>query len=219
MRILIVDEQPLFRDALTMHLEAIYPAAVIFEAGSLTEAEGVLAAYPHFDLIILDIPVLETDGEGWVGIIRKKAVSSKIVVMSCFDDVGMISALIDKGANGYISKSAVAGDVRNALHLVLAGETYVSPVLLAGANIAPQILQHAELNEANSKDSSGLPLTPCQLEVFRLMAQGLPNKSIATQLNRSNGTVKLHVSAILKALKVKNRTEAVQAGTNKLFPQ
>lgn len=215
-RVLIVDGQPLFREALSLHLEAIYPESAVFEANSLNEAQGVLETYSHFDLIVLDIPAIGVDGVEWLHAIRAKAMGSKIVVMSCLDDPAMVKTLIAQGASGYVAKSAGAGDVRNALHLVLAGEIYISPALLVGGAVYQP---HHIANVIEVVERPVLPLTPRQMDVFHLMAQGLPNKSIATQLNCSDGTVKLHVSAILKALHARNRTEAVQVGVDKLIPK
>lgn len=207
MRVLIVDEQPLFREALAMHLEAIYPGAAVFDAGSVAEAQGVLDMYAHFDLIVLDISVPEMDGIAWLRALREKSPDSKFVVMSCRDDPEVAKAIIGQGASGYIAKSAGAGDVRNALHLILAGEIYISPSLLTG-EVATNT--HNDVI-ATPEKKLNLSLTPRQTEILRLLVEGLPNKSIATRLNCSGGTVKLHVSAILRALQVRNRTEAVQA--------
>jgi DNA-binding NarL/FixJ family response regulator len=210
MRILIVDGQPLFREALAMHLKVIYPGSAVFETSTVAEAEGVLEAYTQFELIVLDISVPEMEGVARLCALRDKALGSKIVVMSYLDDPAVAKSTLGQGANGYIAKSAGASELRNALHLVLAGEVYISPSLLANA-AKPSITILPCIPETNS---DGLPLTSRQMEVFRLMAKGLPNKSIASRLNCSDGTVKLHVSAILRALHARNRTEAVQAASN-----
>lgn len=206
MRILIVEGQPLFREALAMHLKVIYPGSAVFETGTVAEATGVLEAYTQFELIVLDISAPEMEGVARLCALRDKALGSKIVVMSYLDDPAVAKSALGQGANGYIAKSAGASELRNALHLVLAGEIYISPCLLVGNMLTA--IPHGVA--ASLQKSPNLPLTPKQLEVFQLMAKGLPNKSIATQLNCSDGTVKLHVSAILKALKVKNRTEAAR---------
>jgi DNA-binding NarL/FixJ family response regulator len=206
MRMLIVDEQPLFREALAMHLEAMYPGVAVFEADNVAEALGMLDMYVHFDLIVLDIPVSKTEGVAWLHALREVSPDSKFVVMSCWDDTARAKALIGQGANGYIAKSAGAGEVRNAMHLILAGEIYISPSLLRGETTA------TVCNTVVTTPAMGVhfSLTPRQTEILHLMTQGLPNKSIANRLNCSGGTVKLHVSAILRALQVHNRTEAVR---------
>jgi DNA-binding NarL/FixJ family response regulator len=206
MRILIVDEQPLFREALGIHLEAMYPEATVFEANSVAEAQGVLSMYARFALIILDASVPGLKGLEWLTILRKTSPDSKIVIISCLADPAVAKELLQQGASGYIAKTAGAGDVRNAIHLVLAGEVYLSPSLLidkSGEFSSPAVRLPAP--------AATHLLTPRQREVMSLMAEGLPNKAIAERLQCSDGTVKLHVSAIFRALGARNRTEAVQA--------
>ena len=215
MRILIVDEQPLFREALTNHLEAIYPGATVFEANTVAEAQGVLAMYSCFSLIILDVSVVGTIGLEWLIVLRKASQGSKLIVISCLDDPILAKEFLRQGADGYIAKSAAAGDVRNAIHLVLAGEVYISPSLLLQKNVFLKTDHPFDNQGGNGSTFIDTLLTSRQVEVFRLMAKGLTNKAISSQLHCSEGTVKLHVSAILKALSVKNRTEAVRLGLDK----
>lgn len=212
MRILIVDGQPLFREALGNLLGRFYPGAAVFEVCSVEEATGVLNQYVQFDLIILEIFSAGQQGLAGLAMLREKSPSALLVVMSGADDAGAARAVIEHGARGYITKSAGVGDVRNALHLILAGEIYISPSMLAEGK--PQIVTPSVPVVAGvAADTSAVEgLTPRQQEVFRLMAQGLPNKSIASRLKCSDGTVKLHVSAILRALHARNRTEAVRVG-------
>ncbi len=206
MRILLVDEQPLFREALGKHLEAMYPEATVFETNTIKEAQGVLAMYAHFELIIMDVSLAQTCGAEWLMVLHQASPKSKIIVMSCLDNTAMAKELLQQGASGYITKSAAVGDVRNAIHLVLAGEIYISPSLLS-EKLSPMSEQKIRLSTVNQTQL----LTQRQQEVISLLAEGLPNKMIAARLNCSDGTVKLHVSAILRALGVRNRTEAVQA--------
>lgn len=212
MRILIVDGQPLFREALGNLLGRFYPRAAVFEVCSVEEATGVLNQYVQFDLIILEIFSAGQQGLASLAMLREKSPSALLVVMSGANDAGAARAVIEHGARGYITKSAGVGDVRNALHLILAGEIYISPSMLAEGKpqiVTPSVPVVAGVTEYASAVAG---LTPRQQEVFRLMAQGLPNKSIAKRLRCSDGTVKLHVSAILRALHARNRTEAVRVG-------
>ncbi|WP_040839364.1 response regulator [Thiothrix nivea] len=216
MRILIVDDHPIFREALGSLLERFYPGAAVFEVGSVEEAVGVLTQYVQFDLIMLDVFLPGDDGATGLALIREKTPQTPVVIMSGADDADIAHKLIEQGARGYIAKSAGAGEVKNALHLILAGEIYISPSLLAGNGnrivVAPE--DEAAAAEPEVDDLPGVAsLTPRQQAVLRLMAKGLPNKSIARELHCSDGTVKLHVSAILRALHVRNRTEAVLAAS------
>ncbi|MGB3916629.1 MAG: response regulator transcription factor [Thiothrix litoralis] len=218
MRILIVDDHPLFREALGSLLERFYPGAAVFEVGSVEEAVGVLSQYADFDLIMLDVFLPGEAGAAGLALIQKKAQQTPVAIMSGADDAEIARKLIEHGARGYIAKSAGVGDVKNALHLILAGEIYISPSMLAEAK-SRLPSDSGNHHPPTKPDSDEMPemagLTPRQREVFRLMAQGLPNKSIARKLNCSDGTVKLHVSAILRALHARNRTEAVQMASRR----
>lgn len=210
MRVLIVDQHPLFREALGNLLEQLYPGAAVFEVGLVEEAVGVLAQYDHFDLIILDIFLPGEDSVANLTLLQDKARGTPIVIMSCVDDPDAVRDVLGRGVRGYITKSAGAGDVKNALHLILAGEIYISPSILIESQQHPAAHSPVETTHGGCR-SDMARLTPRQQEVFHLIAQGLPNKAIARQLKCSDGTVKLHVSAILRALQVHNRTEAVKA--------
>lgn len=205
MRILIVDEQPLFREILGKHLEAMYPDATVFEATTVAEAQGLLAMYTRFTLIILNVSIPGVKGLEWLALLHKSSPDSKMVIISCFDEIEFVEDCIRQGACGYIAKTAGAGDINNAIHLILAGEVYISPSLLIDKS--GSIQQGIRLPIPISSHL----LTPRQQQVMCLIAEGLPNKTIAECLKCSTGTVKLHVSAIFRALGVRNRTEAMQA--------
>jgi Response regulator containing a CheY-like receiver domain and an HTH DNA-binding domain len=212
MRILIVDDHPLFREALGSLLERFYPSAAVFEVGSVEEAEGVVRQYAPFDLIMLDVLLPGQSGVAGLETLHANVTTdTPIVIMSGSDNSEMMNQALAKGARGYIAKSAGVGDVKNALHLILAGEIYISPSMLAEVRQRAETKDPPPPNLLPPVDNSGL--TPRQRDVIRLMARGLPNKSIARELNCSDGTVKLHVSAILRTLHARNRTEAVQEAT------
>jgi len=212
MRILIVDDHPLFREALGSLLERFYPSAAVFEVGSVEEAAGVVRQYAPFDLIMLDVFLPGQSGVAGLETLHASiAAETPIVIMSGSDNSEMMNQALAKGARGYIAKSAGVGDVKNALHLILAGEIYISPSMLAEVRQRAEPKDPPPPNLLPPVDNSGL--TPRQRDVIRLMARGLPNKSIARELNCSDGTVKLHVSAILRTLHARNRTEAVQEAT------
>jgi len=123
------------------------------------------------------------------------------VVVSADEDPVQVSALLGLGVAGYVPKSDPPAVIVSAVRLVLAGGTYVPPRLLAAG--------------AGAGDEAP-ELTPRQLEVLRLLAQGLPNKAIANALGVSEGTVKVHLIAVFRALNVRNRTAAVLAAKRRL---
>lgn len=125
-----------------------------------------------------------------------------VVLLSGTEDRSAAREALDQGAVGFIHKSAGSQEMRNALRLVLQGEVYAPLAMLTATEPEPRS-GHAKVHHAG--DSR---LTQRQLEVLRLMSEGAPNKIIARELDISEATVKLHVSAILQALGVRNRTEA-----------
>lgn len=218
MRVLIVDDHPLFREVLCLHVEACFPQVRILEAGSVQEALGVLAEYTDFSLILLDVSMPIEDGITGLPRIRAQVPDVPITMLSGIGDAAMprcrdaalAHVAITHGANGYISKTVGGRDLKNALLMILQGETYISPTILVEVGLdAPPPTPPPLEDAANVPVAFGM--TPRQLEVCRLMIAGLPNKTIARKLACAEGTVRLHVSAVLRALNVRNRTEAVKA--------
>ena len=207
MRVLIVDSHPLFAEILGIHITASYPQVSIFEAHSIAEAIAVLGAYQRFELILLDF-ALAGSQEHFAGVcqIKIKTPLTPLVILADIEHTTGIMDAMTYGVNGYITKSVNSHELKNALSLLLKGESYMSPALLIGHELSkPKPYSPLETMEKND-----LPLTPRQLQVCQLLTSGLPNKLIAKQLSCSEGTIRLHVSAVLKALKVKNRTEAAR---------
>lgn len=218
MRILIIDDHPLFRESLRTYVEDCCPDASIREVGTVAEALAVLGEYDDFGLITLDVSLPGMDGISGISPIRQLAPATPLVVMSGLGDASTAHAVLAQGADGYISKSTDGRELRNALHLILRGESYISPCLLtsqlAGTEttaLTPLALAAAPQPPPAEEPVGEYGMTPRQLAVCRLLMAGLPNKVIARRLDCAEGTVRLHVSAVLRALNVHNRTEAVQA--------
>jgi len=206
MRILIIDDHPLFREILSKHLNSFFPSSITFEVGSVEEGLGLMQ-YKQFDLVCLDLHLPGLDGLKGFSLLHSKMPEAAIVIISGSANPQVAKAIMKQGANGYISKSSGIREIKNALDIILSGEIYISPCIFT-SNIS------TELSLVHDKENKLSGLTPRQREVFELMSKGLPNKSIASQLYCSEGTIKLHVSAILRALKVGNRTEAAQVFSN-----
>lgn len=202
MRVLIIDSYPLFREALALQVAKVAEQASVFEAGSLEEAMAITDMTPSFDLLIWSFTEIEHQ---YVWLKELKDKSAKLKVLLFFDKHQLAVELKRKiEVDGILAKSADLREVQNALKLILAGETYVSPSLLI-----TQKNQVVALDR-NHKKLTCSPLTPRQLQVLRLIAVGLSNKDIANELQCSDGTIKLHVSAILKEFKVSNRVGALK---------
>jgi DNA-binding NarL/FixJ family response regulator len=202
MKVLLVDAFPLVRSALTSLLEQRFPGAQVVGVDSVDGARHALKAdLPELVLLDLHLP----EGLALLQQLHREHLTLPVVVISGSDEADEALEAIRAGAVGYVPERSNLDTLVSALHLVLAGGIYVPPLKAAAAVAAPV----ATAAEIAATALAGLPLTPRQKHVLSLMAQGLPNKSIARELNLSVDTVKDHVAAVLKALGVSSRTQAV----------
>ena len=201
MRILLVDDHTLFREAL---LHVLDVQVMVLEAANVEEAAQFISHTRNLDLVLLDIDLPRIDGLTALPDLRELAPTVPIVVLSGSESSAHIKQALDNGAVGYIPKSCSSHEMLAALHIVLQGNVYIPPRLLDKLETPSLCL--ADFSDNHCSQSI---LTARQIEVLELMARGLPNKSIAKTLVVAEGTVKLHVAAILRALGVSNRTQAV----------
>jgi DNA-binding NarL/FixJ family response regulator len=197
-KVLIADDHPLVRDALARTVRELDPAAQVEQAGDfemllhLALEDGGVPA----DLALLDLNMPGMDGTAGLRRLREQLPTLPVVVASGQDDTATIRAVLATGAAGFIPKSERSEVLLSALRLVLAGGIYV-PARSLEAPTAPAPVSAAAL------------LTPRQRDVLLALSRGQPNKSIARELGLTEGTVKIHIAAILRALQARNRTEAV----------
>jgi DNA-binding NarL/FixJ family response regulator len=205
MKVLLVDDHALIRDALRGVLKELTDDATVLEASDCRQAMRLIEAHPDLHLILLDLNLPDRDGFAVLADLRKRYATISVVVLSAFHDRDNVLRALDLGALGFIPKSAPRDLMVNALRLVLSGGIY----------IPPEALVRPEPKEA--QPVPGRPVSPAddfterQMEVLALMMLGKSNKAISRTLDVAEPTVKHHVTAILKALKVTNRTEAVIA--------
>lgn len=207
MKILIVDDHPLIREALRGVLGTLDDQLEVIEAGDCTEALAAAARHPDLGLILLDIHLPGMSGLDALGSFRGQYPAIPVVVMSGSENRDDVMRAIDGGAMGFIPKSQPSRVMINALRLVLAGGVYLPVEILGMPATAPA--PAPATGAANAPADLGL--TGRQSEVLALLVQGKPNKIICRELGLAEGTVKIHVTAILKALGVTNRTQAVIA--------
>jgi len=208
MHILLVDDHTLFREALLHVLNQLAAQVVVLEAANAQEAAQLISHTRNLDLVLLDIDLPGVDGLTALPGLRELAPTVPIVVLSGSEASSHVKLALDNGAVGYIPKSCSSHEMLSALRIVLQGDVYIPPRLLGKLGESAQPL-------AVSCDNNNpqLVLTDRQIQVLKLMARGLPNKSIAKTLAVAEGTVKLHVAAILRAFGARNRTEAVIEAT------
>jgi DNA-binding NarL/FixJ family response regulator len=197
MNILVVDDHPLIVDALVQLLPQLDPALNILSAGDPAEATEVLDNEPEIALVLLDLALPGAHGLELLVQLRRAHPRLPIVVLSATHDRGTVSAALAAGAQGYIAKTSTPRELLEAVRTVLGGGSSVTN------DIGPPV------PTIGGVPSDVLGLTQRQADVLRLLAQGKPNKTICRDLRLSEGTVKVHVSAILKALNVRSRAQAI----------
>ena len=201
-RFLIIDDHPLFREALHSALKSVFPDAEAMEARSITEAMEVLAAPPAFDLALLDLNIPGVQGFEGLLQIRTTHPRLPVVVVSGHEDNRIIREALSYGAAGFIPKSVRKADLAAAIGEVMDGAVHVP----AGYEAQPASEDGADRAALIKRLST---LTPQQLRVLQMLRQGLLNKQIAYELQVGETTVKAHVSEILRKLSVYSRTQAV----------
>lgn len=202
LRFLIVDDHPLFREALQSAVELVYPDAEIVDASSLEEAYRALAENPAFDLALLDLNIPGTRGFDGIIQLRSRIPQLPIVVVSGHDERRIVQQAISLGASGFIPKSVKKRDLADAIASVIDGEIFV-PEKYDVSTQTEEDRERLAMIERLSK------LTPQQLRVLNMIRDGLLNKQIAYELDIGETTVKAHVSEILRKLNVVSRTQAV----------
>ena len=206
---LVVDDHPLMRGAICQHLEALGDAIRTEAASSLADAQRRMATEPRFDLVLLDLNLPDTTATAGLDVLRRRHPDVPVLVMSAEQDRSVIQRCLRAGAAGFLPKSASVERLAAAVRMVRAGSVYLPPGIDAGPDrgwAARMVVQHD-----SPASSHSLGLTDRQSDVLRLILRGLPNKLIGRQLQLAEGTVKVHVSAVLRALGVRNRTQAVLA--------
>ncbi len=198
MKILVIDDHPLILDALKQLLPHLASGIEVRAAAHAGEAVAILDDEPDVALVLLDLALPGTRGLDLLADFMLDYPGVPVVVLSATHDDATVNAALAAGARGFIAKTASASALLEALRQVLDGLVCraADPARMPdgdGARIGP----------------AALGLTTRQADVLRLLIQGKPNKLICRALRLSEGTVKVHVSAIIKALHVGSRTQAV----------
>lgn len=196
MKILIADEHPLFRDTATRYITDIQKDSIVLQVCSFTQALKVLEKEQNIDIIVLDMDMLDLPAEQSISKLQNLSESAKIVVISSCECIDHIKKVIKTGIVGYIPRQTDLNVFKQAFENILHGHTYI-----------PKALQDTPAE--TSEKFTSKKLTNRQSQVLDLIAQGKSNKQIAYEMGVSEATVKLHINALLRSLKVNNRTQAV----------
>jgi DNA-binding NarL/FixJ family response regulator len=202
-RVLVVDDQELFRRGLTMLLGVEPDIEVVGEAAD-GAAAATLAAGSAPDVVLMDVRMPRQSGIEACAAVKEAAPQARIIMLTVSDDEADLYDAVKSGASGYLLKDSSIEEVAQAIRVVADGQSLISP------SMAIKLLD--EFKQMARTDRQAVPtprLTERELEVLRLVAQGLNNREIAKQLFISENTVKNHVRNILEKLQLHSRMEAV----------
>ncbi len=220
MKILIADDHELFLKGLEFILNENFQYPEITTAQSYTDIFSILEQKQDFDLIITDLAM---PGAAWLPALTKihtLVPDTPITVISAVFDKAILQQTLDIGVAGYIPKTASNNLIVSAINLVLAGGIYIPHELLYSTKLEPahneskqkEYYSPLKTLEKFAENTLGAPqkgLTERQIDIVKCIAEGLSNKQIAYKLHLKEGTIKVHITIILKVLNVKNRTSAV----------
>jgi DNA-binding NarL/FixJ family response regulator len=235
MKVLLVDDHPLILAALQSVIQGLGDDVTVVGVDNERDARAALARDPDYDLVLLDLQLGASDGFDLLAELRRTYPALPVVVVSASDRASDVIRAIDAGAMGFVPKRASNDTLFEALRLVMSGGIYVPPMTLGlpqaplpepDGDTVPDIMrpravdhdlddiargasQQPHQQEASSLEALGLSRR--QADVLAYLLKGMPNKLIAREMGLSVETVKDHVAAVLRALKVSSRTQAVLA--------
>lgn len=202
MGFLIIDDHPLFGEALGNAIRIAHPDARIHEATSIKEALSILATETNIDLALLDLLLPDVVGFSGFQEIRDRHPRLPIAIVSSEEDNHTIREALKMGAIGYLPKSTSLSELSQAIARVLSGSVSTPrDFVAAGA--------HENSESARTLSERIQKLTPQQIRVLHLITRGLQNREIATEMKLAESTVKAHVTEILRKLKLFSRNKAV----------
>lgn len=217
MKMLIADDHWLVIEAVKAKLSEIEPGIVFVQALSVDELLAVVS--DDIDLAVIDLHMPGAQGQSHIDELRRRHPALPLIVLSGTEDPNVMRSALACGVRGFIPKAYPPQVMISAVRLVLAGGVYVPPMMLSavppgGMSGMPGAAVAAAMRGPSAVQTLDLlrnVLTDRQVEVLQLLSQGKPNKLIGRSLGISEGTVKIHLAAIFRALNVRNRTEAVLA--------
>jgi DNA-binding NarL/FixJ family response regulator len=202
-RILVVEDHVLVREGLVATLHRLDGNIEVFQAGDAESAMHVLADVADLDLILIDLMLPGMNGFSFLGVLRKRFPSVPVMVVSALDDATAVQRAMRLGAAAFVPKSFSGDELLSAVRLVCEGGEYFPPVL---SPFNPSARRRSGLGR---DVTGGYGLTGAQGRVLSLLAAGKSNREIAELLGVTEGTVKVHLSAIYRALNVTSRSQAL----------
>ena len=211
LNLLVVEDHALVREGLLATLKNLGAETRTFGVPDANEAIGVLES-EDIDMMILDLMLPGTKGQTFLPLVRRRFPTVPVVILSALDDADTVARVMKAGASGFVSKSGSSTELIEALRAVLSGEIYLPPKL-------QELTNRSESAHGEGKSlAQRFGLTAAQARVLELLAEGSSNRQIGELLGLTEGTVKIHVSAIMKAMGVTNRSEAALMASRKRRP-
>ncbi|QHE86047.1 response regulator transcription factor [Hydrogenophaga sp. BPS33] len=214
LKLLVADDHHLVREGLKLALREIDPEVIVIEADTLGKAIDAYRTHGYFDLVLLDLTMPGNSGMSVLEGFEQSCPEARVVVISASYDLQTVQAAVRRGVLGFIPKLSGKDALISAVRFILAGGIYV-PLEAMMAMPEEDRPAHAGNRGPGAVTVSQTPrdvgLTTRQIEVLRQLLEGKSNKQICREMNLAMGTVKGHVAAILVALKVSSRAEAIAA--------
>ena len=203
--ILIADDHPLFRDALSRAAAQALPAVELVQADSVPALLALVESHANADLLLLDLQMPGARGFSALAHLRGHYPQLPVIIVSAHEEADVARRALAHGAAGYVPKSMAGENIVEAIHAVLDGEVWLPSQLSGGS---------AELRGSEAVLAGRIAeLTPHQFRVLGMVADGLLNKQIAYELGVSEATIKAHMTAIMRKLGCNNRTQVALAAS------
>lgn len=226
--VLIADAQHLVRGGLKLCVEAVGQDITVLEADTLVSTVEIFRSCPEIDLVLLDLAMTGLHGLPALDSFMQYCPGARVVVVSSTHDMKSVQSALAKGVRGFLPKNAGRAASANAIRFVLGGGIYIPAEAFLPEGTAPQpalpaqtgashtqTLTQAQIARRRAAALQGARLTARQIDVLAQLLDGKANKQICRELNLAMGTVKCHVGAILGALEVNSRAEAIAAANKR----
>ena len=213
LKLLVIEDHTLVREGLVNLLAQVEDGVVVADRPDFESALALLDDEDEVDLILLDLALPGIDGFAGLDILRRRYPAIPVAVVSAFDDLPTVTRVMNLGASGFIPKSFSGEQLLAAVRHVGAGEIWGRGGPGEGGSLDDPVPPPPSGSRSAGVTPAEIGLTERQAQVLALLARGLSNREIAAHLELSEGTVKIHVTAILKALGVASRTQALIAVT------